>query len=248
MSGHSKWNNIKRKKEKADGAKAKIFTKIGRELAVAVKEGGSGDPAANSRLRDCIAKAKAANVPNDNIDRIIKRAMGDGNADNYENITYEGYGPCGVAVIVETLTDNRNRTAADVRHAFDKYGGNLGTTGCVSFMFKEKGVIVVEREDLDEDTVMADALEAGASDFAADGDVFEISTEPSDFSGVREDLEKKGYEFVSAEVEMVPDTYTSSADEDTVIKMQKMLDLLEDNDDVQNVWHNWDAPEDDEEE
>ena len=248
MSGHSKWNNIKRKKEKADGAKAKIFTKIGRELAVAVKEGGSGDPAANSRLRDCIAKAKAANVPNDNIDRIIKRAMGDGNADNYENITYEGYGPCGVAVIVETLTDNRNRTAADVRHAFDKYGGNLGTTGCVSFMFKEKGVIVVEREDLDEDTVMADALEAGASDFAADGDVFEISTEPSDFSGVREDLEKKGYEFVSAEVEMVPDAYTTIADEDTVIKMQKMLDLLEDNDDVQNVWHNWDAPEDDEEE
>ena len=248
MSGHSKWNNIKRKKEKADGAKAKVFTKIGRELAVAVKEGGSGDPAANSRLRDCIAKAKAANVPNDNIDRIIKRAMGDGNADNYENITYEGYGPSGVAVIVETLTDNRNRTAADVRHAFDKYGGNLGTTGCVSFMFKEKGVILVEREGLDEDTVMADALEAGASDFAADEDVFEISTEPADFSGVREDLEKKGYEFVSAEVEMVPDTYTAITDEETVIKMQKMLDLLEDNDDVQNVWHNWDAPEEDDEE
>lgn len=248
MSGHSKWNNIKRKKEKADGAKAKVFTKIGRELAVAVKEGGSGDPAANSRLRDCIAKAKAANVPNDNIDRIIKRAMGDGNADNYENITYEGYGPSGVAVIVETLTDNRNRTAADVRHAFDKYGGNLGTTGCVSFMFKEKGVIVVEREGLDEDTVMADALEAGASDFAADEDVFEISTEPADFSGVREDLEKKGYEFVSAEVEMVPDTYTAITDEETVIKMQKMLDLLEDNDDVQNVWHNWDAPEDEDDE
>ncbi len=248
MSGHSKWNNIKRKKEKADGAKAKVFTKIGRELAVAVKEGGSGDPAANSRLRDCIAKAKAANVPNDNIDRIIKRAMGDGNADNYENITYEGYGPSGVAVIVETLTDNRNRTAADVRHAFDKYGGNLGTTGCVSFMFKEKGVIVIEREGLDEDTVMTDALEAGASDFAADEDVFEISTEPADFSGVREDLEKKGYEFVSAEVEMVPDTYTAITDEETVIKMQKMLDLLEDNDDVQNVWHNWDAPEDEDEE
>ena len=247
MSGHSKWNNIKRKKEKADGAKAKIFTKIGRELAVAVKEGGSGDPAANSRLRDCIAKAKAANVPNDNIDRIIKRAMGDGNADSYENITYEGYGPSGVAVIVETLTDNRNRTAADVRHAFDKYGGNLGTTGCVSFMFKEKGVIVVEREDLDEDAVMADALEAGASDFAADGDVFEITTEPGDFSGVREDLEKKGYQFVSAEVEMVPDTYTAISDEETVIKMQKMLDILEDNDDVQNVWHNWDAPEDEDE-
>ncbi|RKJ39331.1 YebC/PmpR family DNA-binding transcriptional regulator [Acutalibacter sp. 1XD8-33] len=248
MSGHSKWNNIKRKKEKADGAKAKVFTKIGRELAVAVKEGGSADPAANSRLKDCIAKAKAANVPNDNIERIIKRAAGEGNADSYENITYEGYGPCGVAVIVETLTDNRNRTAADVRHAFDKYGGNLGTTGCVSFMFKEKGVIVVEREGLDEDTVMADALEAGASDFAADEDVFEITTEPGDFSGVREDLEQKGYEFVSAEVEMVPDTYTAISDEETVVKMQKMLDLLEDNDDVQNVWHNWDAPEDEDEE
>ena len=246
MSGHSKWNNIKRKKEKADGAKAKIFTKIGRELAVAVKEGGSADPAANSRLKDCIAKAKAANVPNDNIERIIKRAAGEGSANNYENVTYEGYGPNGVAVIVEALTDNRNRTAADVRHAFDKYGGNLGTTGCVGFMFKEKGVIVVEREDRDEDTVMSDALEAGASDFSADEDVFEISTEPEDFSGVREDLEQKGYEFVSAQVEMVPDTYTSITDEDTVVKMQKMLDLLEDNDDVQNVWHNWDAPEDEE--
>lgn len=248
MSGHSKWNNIKRKKEKADGAKAKIFTKIGRELAVAVKEGGSADPAANSRLKDCIAKAKAANVPNDNIERIIKRAAGEGSANSYENVTYEGYGPNGVAVIVEALTDNRNRTAADVRHAFDKYGGNLGTTGCVGFMFKEKGVIVIEREDRDEDAVMSDALEAGASDFSADEDVFEISTEPEDFSGVREDLEQKGYEFVSAQVEMVPDTYTSITDEDTVVKMQKMLDLLEDNDDVQNVWHNWDAPEDEDEE
>ena len=246
MSGHSKWNNIKRKKEKADGAKAKVFTKIGRELTVAVKEGGSADPAANSRLRDCIAKAKAANVPNDNIERIIKKAAGDGNADNYEDVTYEGYGPCGVAVIVEALTDNRNRTAADVRHAFDKFGGNLGTTGCVSFMFNKKGVIVLEREGLDEDTVKADALEAGASDFSADEDVFEISTEPADFSGVREDLEKKGYAFVSAEVEMVPDTYTAIEDPEIVIKMQKMLDLLEDNDDVQNVWHNWDAPEDEE--
>ncbi len=235
MSGHSKWNNIKRKKEKADGAKAKVFTKIGRELAVAVKEGGSADPAANSRLRDAIAKAKAANVPNDNIDRIIKKAAGEGNNDNYENVTYEGYGPSGVA-------------AADVRHAFDKFGGNLGTTGCVSFMFNKKGVIVIEREGLDEDTVMTDALEAGASDFAADEDVFEISTEPADFSGVREDLEKKGYAFVSAEVEMVPDTYTTITDEDTIVKMQKMLDLLEDNDDVQNVWHNWDAPEEEEEE
>ena len=248
MSGHSKWNNIKRKKEKADGAKAKVFTKIGRELAVAVKEGGSADPAANSRLRDCIAKAKAANVPNDNIERIIKKAAGEGNANSFEDVTYEGYGPSGVAVIVEALTDNRNRTSADVRHAFDKFGGNLGTTGCVSFMFNKKGVIVVEREGLDEDTVMSDALEAGASDFAADGDVFEISTDPADFSGVREDLESKGYTFVSAEVEMVPDTYTKIEDPEVVIKMQKMLDLLEDNDDVQNVWHNWDEPEEDEEE
>ena len=248
MSGHSKWNNIKRKKEKADGAKAKVFTKIGRELAVAVKEGGSADPAANSRLRDCIAKAKAANVPNDNIERIIKKAAGEGNANSFEDVTYEGYGPSGVAVIVEALTDNRNRTAADVRHAFDKFGGNLGTTVCVSFMFNKKGVIVVEREGLDEDTVMSDALEAGASDFAADGDVFEISTDPADFSGVREDLESKGYTFVSAEVEMVPDTYTKIEDPEVVIKMQKMLDLLEDNDDVQNVWHNWDEPEEDEEE
>ena len=239
MSGHSKWNNIKRKKEKADGAKAKIFTKIGRELTVAVKEGGSADPNANSKLKDCIAKAKAANVPNDNIERIIKKAAGEGNADNYENITYEGYGPSGVAVIVETLTDNRNRTAADVRHAFDKFGGNLGTNGCVSFMFKQKGVIVIEREDQDEDTVMMDALEAGGADFSADEDVFEITTEPDDFSGVLEDLEKKGYEFVSAEVEMVPDTYTAIADPEIQEKMQKMLDLLEDSDDVQNVWHNW---------
>lgn len=247
MSGHSKWNNIKRKKEKADGAKAKIFTKIGRELAVAVKEGGSADPAANSRLKDCIAKAKAANVPNDNIERIIKKAAGEGGNNNYEDVTYEGYGPCGVAVIVEALTDNRNRTAADVRHAFDKFGGNMGTLGCVSFMFQKKGIIVIEREGLDEDTVMEDALEAGASDFATDGDVFEISTEPSDLSGVRDDLEAKGYSFVSAETEMVPDTYTAISDVETQEKMQKMLDLLEDNDDVQNVWHNWDAPEEEEE-
>ncbi len=248
MSGHSKWNNIKRKKEKADGAKAKIFTKLGRELAVAVKEGGSADPASNSRLKDCIAKAKAANVPNDNIERIIKRAAGEGSTATYEDITYEGYGPSGVAVIVETLTDNRNRTAADVRHAFDKFGGNLGTNGCVSFMFKQKGVIVIEREGLEEDDVMGDALEAGASDFSVDEDVFEVTTEPLDFSAVREELENKGYSFVSAELEMVPDTYTSIEDPEVAQKMQKMLDLLEDNDDVQNVWHNWDAPEDAEEE
>ena len=248
MSGHSKWNNIKRKKEKTDGAKAKIFTKIGRELAVAVKEGGGPDPASNSKLKDCIAKAKAANVPNDNIERIIKKAAGEGDAERYESMVYEGYGPNGVAVIVEALTDNRNRTAADVRHYFDKFGGNLGTTGCVSFMFSEKGVIVIEREGQDEDKVMEDALEAGAADFQADEDVSQNITEPDEFSGVREDLEAKGYEFVSAEVEMVPSTYTTLTDEDSLTKMQKLLDALEDNDDVQNVWHNWDAPESDEDE
>ena len=239
MSGHSKWNNIKRKKEKTDGAKAKVFTKIGRELAVAVKQGGGPDPASNSTLKALIAKAKAANMPNDNIERCIKKAAGEGEGDNYESIVYEGYGPCGIAVIVEALTYNRNRTAGDVRHYFDKFGGNLGTTGCVSFMFQEKGVLVVEKEDLDEDKVMEDSLEAGASDFQADEDVFEIYTEPSDFNGVLEDLTAKGYEFVSAEVEMVPDTYTEITDEEAIVKMQKLLDALEDNDDVQNVWHNW---------
>jgi len=239
MSGHSKWNNIKRKKEKTDGQKAKIFTKLAREIAVAIKEGGSADPNSNSKLKDCIAKAKAANVPNDNIDRVIKKASGDGNADNYEALQYEGYGPCGIAVIVETLTDNRNRTAGEMRHYFDKYGGNLGQTGCVSFMFNKKGILVIEAEGLDEDKVMEEALEAGASDFAADGDVFEITTEPEDFSGVRDDLEAKGYTFVSAEVEMVPDVYSKIDDPDMCLKMDKLLEMLEDNDDVQNVWHNW---------
>ena len=239
MSGHSKWNNIKRKKEKTDGAKAKIFTKIGKELAVAVREGGSADPAANSRLRECIAKAKANNVPNDNIERIIKKAAGEGSADNYEALTYEGYGPCGIAVIVETLTDNRNRTAADMRHCFDKFGGNLGQSGCVSFMFNKKGVLEIDADGLDEDKVMEDALEAGASDFAADDEVFEITTEPEDFSAVCEDLEKKGYKFLSADVAMVPDVYSAIEDEEASIKMGKLLDMLEDNDDVQNVWHNW---------
>ena len=247
MSGHSKWNNIKRKKEKTDGQRAKIFTKIGREIAVAVKEGGSPDPASNSKLKDAIAKAKANNVPNDNIDRIIKKAAGEGNADNYEALQYEGYGPCGIAVIVETLTDNRNRTAGDLRHYFDKYGGNRGQTGCVGFMFKKKGVLAIEAEGLDEDKVMEDALEAGASDFDSDGDVLEITTEPEDFSAVREDLEAKGYAFVSAEVEMLPDVYSSIEDPESVLKMEKLLDVLEDNDDVQNVWHNWDRPDEDEE-
>mgnify|MGYP000933591590 FL=1 len=246
MSGHSKWSTIKRKKEKIDGARAKVFTKIGRELAVAVKEGGGPDPRSNSKLKDCIAKAKAANVPNDNIERIIKKAAGDGDENKYENIVYEGYGPNGIAVIVETLTDNRNRTAGDIRHYFDKFGGNLGTNGCVSFLFSRKGVLVIEKEGLSEDKVMEDCLEAGASDFQADEDVFEIYTEPDDFSGVLADLEAKGYEFVSAEIEMVPTTYTKLTDEESISKMQHLLDSLEDSDDVQNVWHNWENADEEE--
>ncbi|WP_440447278.1 YebC/PmpR family DNA-binding transcriptional regulator [Ruminococcus sp.] len=241
MSGHNKWSTIKQKKGKNDAARAKVFTKIGRELIVAIREGGSADPSVNSKLKDCIAKAKANNVPNDNIDRIIKKAASGGDTANYEAVTYEGYGPNGVAVIVEALTDNRNRTAGEVRHYFDKFGGNMGTQGCVSFMFTKKGVLVIEREDLDkdEDTVMSDALEYGASDFEADDDVFTIYTEPEDFSAVRDDLEKAGYTFVSAELEMVPSTYTKLEDEESITKMQKMLDMFEDNDDIQNVWHNW---------
>lgn len=241
MSGHNKWSTIKQKKGKNDAARAKVFTKIGRELIVAIREGGSADPSVNSKLKDCIAKAKANNVPNDNIERIIKKAASGGDTANYEAVTYEGYGPNGVAVIVEALTDNRNRTAGEVRHYFDKFGGNMGTQGCVSFMFTKKGVLVIEREDLDkdEDTVMSDALEYGASDFEADEDVFTIYTEPEDFSAVRDDLEKAGYSFVSAELEMVPSTYTKLEDEESITKMQKMLDMFEDNDDIQNVWHNW---------
>ena len=241
MSGHNKWSTIKQKKGKNDAARAKIFTKIGRELIVAVKEGGSADPNVNSKLRDVIAKAKASNVPNDNIDRIIKKAAGDGDSANYEAVTYEGYGIGGIAVIVEALTDNRNRTAGDVRHYFDKFGGNMGTQGCVTFMFEKKGVLVIEREELeaDEDKVMEEALEAGASDFEADEDVFTIYTEPEDFSAVRDDLAAKGYEFASAEVEMVPNTYSKLSTDEEKEKMQKMLDMFEDNDDIQNIWHNW---------
>ncbi len=242
MSGHSKWSNIKRKKEKADGAKAKIFTKIGRELAVAVKQGGGPDPASNSKLKDCIAKAKACNVPNDNIERIIKKAAGESDGDKFESIVYEGYGPCGVAVIVEALTDNRNRTAGEVRHYFDKSGGNLGTTGCVSFLFEQKGMLIVDKEGKNEDTVMEDSLEAGAADFVVDDDVFIIETAPEDFGAVLNELTQKGYHFVSAQVEMVPSTYTEITDGEIAVKMQKMLDSLEDNDDVQNVWHNWENP------
>lgn len=243
MSGHNKWSTIKRKKEKTDSARAKVFTKIGREIAVAVREGGP-DPASNSKLKDIIAKAKAANVPNDNIDRIIKKAAGDGDTTNYESVTYEGYGPSGIAVIVEALTDNRNRTAADVRHAFDKNKGNMGTTGCVSFMFSRMGTIVVEAEDVDEEKLMEDALEAGASDFITDEDVFIIRTETSDLGAVRDDLDAKGYTFVSAEIEEVPSTYTKLEGEEDLKMMSRLLEMLEDNDDVQNVWHNLENEED----
>ena len=246
MSGHSKWNNIKRKKEKTDGAKARIFTKIGREIAVAVREGGSGDPNVNSKLKDCIAKAKANNVPNDNIDRIIKKAVGDGDKNNYENIFYEGYGPSGVAVIVETLTDNRNRTAGDLRHYFDKCGGNLGQSGCVSFLFERKGVIVIANEGLDEDKIMEDCMDAGADDFTVEEDVVEITTEPNELRNDRIALEEKGYTFESAEIEYLPSTMTDITDEELTVKMERLLEMLEDNDDVQNVWHNWNMPEDDE--
>ncbi len=245
MSGHNKWSTIKQKKGKNDAARAKIFTKIGRELIVAVRDGGSADPNANSKLRDCIAKAKANNVPNENIERIIKKAAGEAGGANYEAVTYEGYGPSGIAVIVEALTDNRNRTAGDVRHYFDKFGGNMGTPGCVSFMFEQKGVLVLDKEDneVEEDKLMEDALEAGASDFEADEDIYTVYTEPTDMGAVRDDLTAKGYTFASAEVEMVPSTYTKIDDPDIQVKMQKLLDMLEDNDDVQNVWHNWDMPE-----
>lgn len=240
MSGHSKWNNIKNKKEKSDGQRAKIFTKIGREIAVAVKAGGP-DPSANAKLKDVIAKAKSLNVPNDNIERSIKKAAGDGDGSNYENITYEGYGPSGVAVIVETLTDNRNRTASDMRHYFDKFGGNLGQMGCVSFMFDKKGVIIIDNEDneLDEDTVMMEALDAGASDFNAGEGYFEVLTDPDDFSLVCDALENAGYKFASAQIENVPQTTVKLENEDDIKNMTKLIDSLEDNDDVQDISHNW---------
>lgn len=246
MSGHSKWNNIKRKKEATDGARAKVFTKIGREITVCVKEGG-GDPNSNSKLRELIAKAKANNVPNDNIERVIKKAAGGGDKTNYESNVYEGYGPNGVAVIVETLTDNKNRTAGDIRHYFDKFGGNLGTTGCVSFMFSSKGIIVADGAGLDEDRVMEDVFDLGAADFSMEDDTIEIETEPNDLSSVRDGLVAKGYKLISADVEMIPSTYTTLTDEESIRKMNLLLDTLEDNDDVQNVYHNWDMPEEDEE-
>ena len=236
MSGHSKWNNIKRKKEKTDGARAKVFTKISREISVAVREGG-GDPNSNSKLAALISKAKANNVPNDNIQRIIKRAEG-GDKTEYEAMTYEGYGPGGIAVMVDTLTDNRNRTAANMRHYFDKFGGNLGQMGCVGFLFTQKGVIVVDLEDKDPDAVMMDALEAGAEDFDAGEDAAEVTTTPDNFTAVCDALKEKGYEFLSADVAQVPATTTALSDADQMANMAKLLDALEDDDDVQNVWHN----------
>ena len=241
MSGHSKWHNIQKTKGAADAKRSQAFTKIAREMIVAVKEGGSGDPNNNSRLATVIAKAKAANMPNDNIKRTIDKALGAGNTDNFEKVVYEGYGPSGVAVIVEALTDNRNRTAPEVRHLFDKYGGNMGASGCVSWSFDRNGVIVIDNEDgdLDEETVMMDALDCGAADFEADGSIFEITCDPDDFNTVTAALEGKGYAFAEAAIEMVPQNYIKLTSEDDIKNMTKLIDLLEDNDDVQNVWHNW---------
>ena len=239
MSGHSKWSTIKRKKEKTDGARAKVFTKIGREIAVAVREGGP-DPAGNSKLKEVIAKAKANNVPNDNIDRIIKKAAGDTSSDNYEEIIYEGYGPNGVAVVVKALTDNRNRTAGDLRHYFDKFGGNLGTNGSVSWMFDTKGMIIVAKsDDVDEEALMMDALDSGADDFNGEGDFYEISTAPDDFRSVRDALEEKGYKFESASIEKIPQNTITLTDEHDILMMEKLIENLEDNDDVQEIYHNW---------
>ena len=237
MSGHSKWHNIQAKKGKADAARGKVFTKLGRELLIAVKEGGP-DPTGNSKLKAVIAKCKAANMPNDTINNSIKKASSSN--ENYEEITYEGYGPNGVAVIVEASTDNKNRTAADVRHVFDKSGGNLGTTGCVSYMFNKKGVIVIEKEstDMSEDDIMMLALDSGAEDFKSDEDVYQIITDPADFNDVSEKLEEAGFEFLDAGIQMVPTT-TVSLDEKGVEKMERLIENLEDLDDVANVYHNW---------
>lgn len=241
MSGHSKFANIKHKKEKNDAVRGKIFTKIGRELAVAIKEGGGPDPENNSRLRDVIAKAKANNMPNDNIERSIKKAAGDADASNYEHVTYEGYGPNGTAIIVDALTDNKNRTASNVRNAFTKGSGNVGTPGCVSFMFDKKGQIIVDKEEceMEADDLMMAALDAGAEDFAEEEDSFEILTDPDLFSEVREALEAEEIPMVSAEVTMIPQTYVTLTDEKDIKNIQKTLDLLDDDDDVQEVYHNW---------
>ena len=239
MSGHSKWKNIMHKKEKTDAQKAKVFTKIGKEMAIAIREGGA-DPVSNSKLKELIQKAKANNVPNDNIERVIKKFSGD-NTVVYDEITYEGYGPSGVAVIVKAATDNRNRTAGEVRHYFDKFGGNLGQNGCVSYLFEEKGVIIIEKSDkIDEDKLMETALEAGAEDFGAEDECFEIYTVSSDLYAVKESLEAAGYEIVSADIDMIPQNYVTLESEDDIKHMQLLLDNLEDNDDVSEVYHNWD--------
>ena len=243
MSGHSKWANIKHRKGKADAMRGNMFTKIGREIAIAVKAGGP-DPVANSRLRDVIAKAKTNNMPNDNIQRSIRKAAGEGDSANYEEISYEGYGPSGVAVIVDVLTDNRNRAAGDIRHFFDKFGGNMGTTGCVSFLFDQKGQILIEREQgMEEDAVMMAALEAGAEDLSAEEEYFEVLTAPADFSAVREALESQGFRFENAEITMIPKTTTVLTDPEAVENLEKLIDKLEEHDDVQHVWHNWEMTE-----
>ncbi|MBQ2686428.1 MAG: YebC/PmpR family DNA-binding transcriptional regulator [Clostridia bacterium] len=242
MSGHSKWKNIQHKKEKTDAQRASVFTKIGKEMAIAIKAAGP-DPVSNTKLRDLIAKAKSLNVPNDNIDRIIKK-FSSNDAANYEEIVYEGYGPSGVAVIVVAATDNRNRTAGDVRHYFDKYGGNLGQNGCVSYMFTDAGTIIIDGENVaDEDKLMEDALEAGASDIIADDGIFEIRTEPDDLSAVKEALEGMGYKIESAEPDKIPSTYVTLESEDDLKKMNLLLEKLDEHDDVQNVYHNWENEE-----
>ena len=245
MSGHSKWNNIKNKKEKTDAQKGKVFTKIGKEIQICVRDGG-GDPNTNGKLRDLIAKAKANTVPNDNIERAIKKALG-ADSVQYEEIIYEGYGPSGVAVIVETATDSRNRTASDVRHFFDKYGGNLGASGCVSYMFDDKGVIILLKEDnegVDEDALMEAALEAGAEDFSSDDETYEITTEPDDLYAVREALEKLGYKVESAEEDKIPQNYVTLENEDDIKNMNLLIEHLEDSDDVQEIYHNWENCDD----
>ena len=239
MSGHSKWHNIAAKKGKADAARGKIFTKLGRELLIAVKQGGP-DPAGNSKLKDVIAKCKANNMPNDTIKNAIKKASGEGNTESYEEIVYEGYGPNGVALIVNVSTNNKNRTAADLRHVFDRAGGNLGTSGCVSYLFNKKGVIVIDKTttNLTEDDLMLIAIDNGAEDFSSEEEVYEITTDPSDFTAVREALEKEGIEFVEADIQMIPTTYIQ-LDEKAAERMQRLIDNLEDLDDVMDVYHNW---------
>ncbi len=243
MAGHSKWANIKNKKEKIDAQRGKIFTKIGREIAVAVKEGGGGDPSTNSRLRDVIAKAKANNMPNDNISRSIKKAAGEGEAVNYENVTYEGYGPNGVAIIVDVLTDNRNRTASEIRYIFDRNEGSLGATGCVAWMFDRKGIIVIENNDtIDEDELMMSAIDAGAEDVIEEGEAFEIYTSPTEYSEVLSALEEAGYTFASADIEMIPQN-TVQLNEEQAQTVMNLIDMMEDNDDVQNIYNNAEMPE-----